>query len=477
MENKTKKIVIYHSNDIHSRLENGAKIATIIEEGCREYGANQVLAVDIGDHMDRARMETEGTDGLLHRAIIEQTGYELVTLGNNEGLTFSKEQLDEIYGGETSFKVICCNIHSADGNDPSWLLPYYVKEQNGIKLGFIAATANFHMFYLQIGWKTEEPIAAIAAQVERIREQVDVVILMSHLGIRLDEEIATRDLGIDIILGAHTHHLFDPPKKVENTLLCAAGKFGMYVGKVMIEYRPEEHKYCISGECIPTASYEANKPVMDVLKKYGEIAKSTLQRPIVTLASPMQASYTNESALPNLLAIGLRKCCDAEIGLVNSGQLLAGLAIGQVTAGELHAICPSPINPCKVKLRGQEILIALEQSLLPQFIDMKIVGFGFRGEQLGSLAVDGMDIVYDPSRPDFHKIVSVEVNGKALNLERYYEVGTIDMFTFKIGYETLANYKEVTYFLPQFIRHVIEDELNNVNSVEYAHYKRWHIGN
>lgn len=474
MEDSSKKIIIYHSNDLHSRLENSAKIATIIEEGRRQYGASHVMAVDIGDHMDRARMETEGTDGLIHRAIIEQTGYELVTLGNNEGLTFSKEQLNEIYGGKTSFQVLCCNLHSDDGEDPSWLLPHYVKEQNGIKLGFIAATANFHKFYLQMGWKTEEPIAAIQDQVEQIRKQVDVVILMSHLGIRLDEEIAKRDIGIDIILGAHTHHLFDPPKQAVNTLLCAAGKFGMYVGKVIIEYSETKQKFYFSGECIPTAAYDEDTQVMGILQKYGEMAKIALQRPIVTLKAPMQASYSEESPLPNLLAIALRKCCNAEIGLVNSGQLLAGLSIGQVTAGDLHAICPSPINPCKVNLSGNDLLIALEQSLLPQYIDMKIVGFGFRGEQLGNLAVDGMDIVYDPDNPDFHKIVSVNINGKPLNVEQYYEVGTIDMFTFKIGYESLASFTEATYILPQFIRNIMENELNNRISIQHSHINKWH---
>lgn len=473
--NRLKEITIYHSNDIHSRLENCAKIATIINDGRDQYGEDAVIAVDIGDHMDRARMETEGTDGAIHRAILNATRYDVVTLGNNEGLTFTAEQLDAIYSGSNSFQVTCCNIHDSKKQDPTWLLPHYIMEKNGIRIGFIAATANFQHFYAGMGWHTEEPLGAISDQVAQIAHQVDVVILLSHLGIKIDELIAEKCIGIDVILGAHTHHLLDPPVLIQNSLVCAAGKFGTYVGKVHIVLDSITGRLTARGECIPTAAYEEDANVMDIITSYGSKAKEALQRPITVLDKPLQANIDRESPLNNLLASGLRKWCGAEIGLVNSGQLLAGLPLGEVTAGEIHSICPSPINPCRLMIQGKDIKEALEQSLLETYIYLPIVGFGFRGEKLGNLAVDGLEIVVERTNPPMEKITSILVNGSPIDLDQYYRVGTIDMFTFRVGYKSLANYQDATYYLPEFIRHVIEVELINKDNIEQSRIQRFKI--
>lgn len=468
-----REVIIYHSNDLHSRLEQGAKITTIINEGRRLYGHDHVIAVDLGDHMDRARMETEGTDGQLHQALLNTTAYNIITLGNNEGLTFTSEQLDDIYSGNNSFQVICCNIQKLDGQLPPWLTTSTIVERAGISIGFIAATANFANFYELLGWKTLEPIAAIQREVDSISDQCDVIVLMSHLGIRYDEQIADQCPQIDVILGSHTHHLFDPPIRRNRSLMCAAEKFGSYVGKVAITYDDELQQYVTSGEVIPTAAYEEDAVFMAHIENGRAAATENLSRVIVQLDEPLESNNYTESPLPNLLAIGLKQWCDAEIGIVNSGQLLGGLAMGPVTASELHAICPSPINPCVMMLKGEYLLEALEQSLLTEFQTLKIRGYGFRGEQLGRLAVDGLKVTYSPYGSPMNKVISVTVNGESLELDKSYRIASIDMFTFNIGYKSLANYSEVSYFLPQFIRNVIEVELTNKEHLARCRDQSW----
>ncbi|WP_442954345.1 5'-nucleotidase C-terminal domain-containing protein [Paenibacillus sp. MMS18-CY102] len=180
-----------------------------------------------------------------------------------------------------------------------------------------------------------------------------------------------------------------------------------------------------------------------------------------------------ESLLPNLLAAGIRRWTDTEIGIVNSGQLLAGLAVGDVTAGELHAICPSPINPCRMRLQGVHIKAALEQSLTHEFIEKAIRGFGFRGVTLGTLAVDGMAIEVEPDRAGEWAIAAIYVGDQLLVEEREYEVGTLDMFTFGVGYESLKLGSDIQYFLPEFIRDVLAHELQSKDAIEAASKNRW----
>jgi len=468
----TKEIVIFHSNDLHSRLEQAAKIASIIEQGRHQYGEEQVIAVDLGDHMDRARMETEGTDGLLHRAILQATGYDVVTLGNNEGLTFSIDQLDAVYQ-DSSFQVICCNLKRQSDGMPSWLTSSTIINRSGLSIGFVAATADFSQFYELMGWQTAEPISEINKEVERIRSSCDVIILMSHLGILYDQRIADECDHIDVILGAHTHHLFNPPELRSGTLLCAAEKFGSYVGKIVISYDLEQKKTVIAGEVIPTAAYPEHTEIMNIIAQGKLDAQKRLSRIITVLDEPLEVSDYRESPLSNLLAIGLRQWCEAEIAVVNSGQLLGSLSIGPVTAGELHAICPSPINPCVMLLRGEELMQALEQSLLVEYQDFKPKGYGFRGEQLGMLAVDGMEIVYELDKPPLERIQSILINGETLEPHRLYRVASIDMFTFKVGYKSLANYEEVSYFLPEFLRNIMEEELKNNKHINDCKVLRW----
>ncbi|MDT2238225.1 5'-nucleotidase C-terminal domain-containing protein [Paenibacillus larvae] len=69
---------------------------------------------------------------------------------------------------------------------------------------------------------------------------------------------------------------------------------------------------------------------------------------------PLKNDWYAASPLGNLLADSLRRFTRTELSLVNAGQLLGGLEAGSVTKGRLLEICPSPINPCRIKLRGNK---------------------------------------------------------------------------------------------------------------------------
>ncbi|GKU80208.1 bifunctional UDP-sugar hydrolase/5'-nucleotidase [Paenibacillus sp. L3-i20] len=469
------QVVLLHSNDIHSRLENAARIATIIAEERRTNGADRVLAVDCGDHMDRMRQETEGSDGMVNLELLLEAGYEVVTLGNNEGLTYSSEVLSNLYKQPSQPAVVCANMElTSTGERPEWMHPYTIIDKNGINFGIIGATANFYEFYLLLGWTTSEPLQAIRAQVAELRGKVDVIVVMSHLGLPLDQRMAMEIDGIDLILGAHTHHLLEEPLVIRDTTICAAGKFGDYIGRVEITIDKMTGRPLFKGECIPTGAFQEKAQAYDIILKYREISRHRLSRVVSTLSVPLTQNPERESPFSNLLAAGLRKWTDAEIGLVNSGQLLGSLSIGDVTSGELHALCPSPINPCRMIIAGEYIRTALEQSLLEDFFRKPIKGYGFRGVVLGKLAVDGMNITYDNTRPAMNKLISVKVNGEELLDAKLYTVGSIDMFSFKAGYESLSKAEKFDYYLPQFIRDVIEHELAIPASLQLCHEHRWH---
>lgn len=468
------RVVLLHSNDIHSRLENAARISTIIAEERRKWGGDRVLAIDCGDHMDRMRMESEGSGGRVNLDLIREAGYEAITLGNNEGLTCSVDMLDDLFGQPSAFAVVCANMMlSATGTRPEWMLPSVVIQKNGLAIGLIGATADFHEFYALLGWTTTEPLEAIRRQVEEIRTRCDVVVVMSHLGIKLDRQMAEEIEGIDLIVGGHTHHLLEEPLLIGNTTICAAGKFGDYVGRVEIGIDPVTGKPLFRAVCVPTLAYPEREEADSIIRAYKQSARHTLGRVVAHLNEPLPARPDRESPLANLLAAGLRRWTGAEIGLVNAGQLLGGLAEGDVTAGELHSLCPSPINPCRMVIAGVHLRMALEQALLEEYTGKPIKGFGFRGEVLGTLAFDGMMVIFDNNRPPMEKLVEVRVNGEILQDDRMYHVGSIDMFSFRVGYESLANGESYQFYLPEFIRDIIAFELKDEAAVRASRTHNW----
>jgi 2',3'-cyclic-nucleotide 2'-phosphodiesterase (5'-nucleotidase family) len=52
-----------------------------------------------------------------------------------------------------------------------------------------------------------------------LRPQVDVIVVLSHLGIELDEQMIQSTSGIDIVLGAHNHIVLQPPKQLQDCSL------------------------------------------------------------------------------------------------------------------------------------------------------------------------------------------------------------------------------------------------------------------
>ncbi|CAG7631301.1 bifunctional metallophosphatase/5'-nucleotidase [Paenibacillus allorhizosphaerae] len=468
------RLRILHTNDIHSRFEHMAAIAAIIKRLRTEAGEDCTLTLDIGDHMDRVRPETEGTMGHANVAVLNATGYDAVTIGNNEGLTLTAEALADAYR-EAAFAIVLANMpQSASGNHAPWAKPWHIVEKAGVRFGLIGVTACFPEFYSLLGWDVQEPMEVLRRLVPELRSRVDVIVVLSHLGLRYDERLAAEVPGIDIVLGGHTHHLLEQPIRIGGAAVCAAGKFGQYVGMVDLEWDARLRTLRkVEATVIPVPEMPRDERVAMLIEQASAAAAARLGQVVARLPIDMPVDWYGESKLGNLLAAGLRTFTEAEIGLVNSGQLLHGLSQGPLTAGMLLELCPSPINPCRVMLTGAQLLLALEQSLLPEFMDKPLFGFGFRGKVLGCLCVDGMDIEYDPQAEPYRKIRNVAVGGRPLLSEQLYAVGMIDMFTFKIGYESLSEGTEVQFFLPEFIRDVLLRELLDQKALLASGRKRF----
>lgn len=474
-ETDQETLTILYTNDLHSHFGTMGRIAAMVND-FRVPPSTSVLLLDIGDHMDRFAPETEGTMGKANVDVLNLTGYDAITIGNNEGLTFTPEMLEQAYAG-LSCPVVCGNIRElATGKPPQWMQEHLIIRRGGFQIGLIGATASYPEFYELLGLEALDPRITIASSVRQLRGQVDLLIVMSHLGLPMDRELAETIPGIDLIIGGHTHHLLEEPLFVGNTAITAAGKFGKHLGRIEVRKDASGGKsFLIEGRCLAVEDGEADQKVLQAIAVHQKASRERMNRTVAVTDRELPICYTSESPFGNLLAQAIRRYTGSEISIVNSGQLLMDLPKGEVTEGMLHERCPSPINPCRMNLTGEDILYSLEESLLPEMTDKAIFGFGFRGKVLGGICVDGMEILYDPNRPPYHRIIQASVQGVPVSPDQTYLVGTLDMFTFGIGYERLKRGTGKEYMLPDFLRDLLKLELQTVGAVESSFLSRWKI--
>lgn len=116
------KLVVFHTNDLHSHFENVPKIRRYLQQTRKmlEKAQTSVLAVDLGDAMDRVHPYTEATNGKINIELMNQIGYDAVTIGNNEGIGNSHQQLMDLYR-DAKFPVIVDNLlDRTTGKPPKW---------------------------------------------------------------------------------------------------------------------------------------------------------------------------------------------------------------------------------------------------------------------------------------------------------------------------------------------------------------------
>lgn len=456
------KIVLLHTNDLHSHLENWPKIRRFIEQKKRENEKKEnttTITVDLGDFVDRWHPLSEATDGQANVELMNNVGYDAVTIGNNEGVGNAKDQLNHLYD-QANFDILLDNLFDKHLlQPPKWAKKYKIIETpQQTKIGLLALTAPFPLTYSPNGWDIRNPYDILPELVEELRPKVDILVLMSHLGIQDDRQIAQELPSIDVILGSHTHHLLIDGQIVNGVQLAAAGKYGQYVGEVHLTV--DEHKNITqkSARAIPTETMmtfiEDEQESQDYLTKGHELlaAKKVAKLPYdLSVDIFAEHSFIYEA----LEAVKYRG--QTQGAMLNSGLFLTGLPAGLINQDQLHTALPHPMHLLNVTLKGSDLIrLVLEIEKNRAFLrNYPIRGMGFRGKIFGQVVYSG--ISYDAVNHQVHWL------NQPIDNERRYTFTTVDHFMFVPFFPTIEIAGENEFLFPEFIRSVVGEYLN-------AHY-------
>ncbi|WP_164668218.1 bifunctional metallophosphatase/5'-nucleotidase [Virgibacillus doumboii] len=452
------KLYFYYTNDLHSSFENWPRVTGYLkEEKDRKLAENNSCwLIDIGDHVDRVHPIAEAFMGKANVQLMNDAGYDLVTIGNNEGITLAHEDLHHLYDN-ADFQVVCANLHSLADSEPDWLQPTVsIQSVQGVKIGVIGLTAPFNAFYELLDWHISPPHKTLEKYIHALKQSVDVVILLSHLGLTEDQEIARRFDEIDVIIGGHTHHLLRTGEVINDTIITAAGKQCAFVGEVILTWDHATNKLVKKEAYTKDITHLAKDLATEQsLNELADKADKLLGKTVIHLEKPIEVKWFSHTKIMQKLTDTLYKWTSADVAMLNSGLLLDQLPAGDVTHKDIHRICPHPINPCVVELNGDELLEVIRASYTKDVTELELKGFGFRGEVLGRMIFSGIEVDTYYLDDGSEVVEQVLFNGEPLYQEKTYAVATADTFTFGRLLPEIAKSETKKYFLPEFLRDLL----------------------
>ncbi len=390
------KLTILHTNDLHSHFENWPKIRRFLLSE-REILSNErqssVITVDLGDALDRAHPLTEVTNGRANVELLNQIGYDAVTIGNNEGLTNTHAQLDELYS-DANFDVVLGNILDDKNNTyPKWAHPdKIVTTKGGTRVLILGMTAPYTLTYPILGWQPINPETVIPKLLAKRRGEYDLVVLLSHLGINQDRILARKFPELTVIIGSHTHHLLLHGEIVNQSILAAAEKWGHYVGEITLDL--DDHKVVNKkAKVIKTTDLkeeQSDKAEIEGYETRGEqlLAKNKLAR----IPAEMTTNLVGHSRLVNEGLHALMQKAGTQAAILNSGLFLTNLPAGIVDRNQLHKMLPHSMHVMKVTLDGYNLwrLVQEMQKNRNFLVKFPQKGMGFRGKYFGLLHYGGL---------------------------------------------------------------------------------------
>lgn len=209
------KVNLVQINDVYeiTPVEGGkwgglARVATLRQELLADNP--QTYLILAGDLLSPSALGTAVVDGepLAGRQIVDimnHLGLDYATFGNHEFDLSETEFYQRLQ--ESKFVWVSGNVTDGAGqllpNVSSYVILEVPGDQGGvIKIGFIGLTIDSNPSqYVQY----RDPITVAQQQVNQLRDQVDIIVAITHLSIDQDRQLAHEVPEIDLILGGHEH--------------------------------------------------------------------------------------------------------------------------------------------------------------------------------------------------------------------------------------------------------------------------------
>jgi len=443
----SRTLTILHSNDIHGHLtpwqgwEGDLKGKTVgglgrlagaIAQVRRDVGSD-VLLLDAGDLFGDT-MIADLTQGKALISALNSLDYDALTIGNHEP-DFGTEAL-RVRMSDAKFPTVAANLVERTSGK-LFTKPYVIKNVGGVSVGVLG------LAYPKTAWTTaaknvaevefQDPIEAVKTYLPKMRDEgAEVAVVLSHLGLGGDKQLARAIEGIDVIVGGHSHNRMEQAEQVGGTLIVQAGAHGSDLGRLDLTLErgkitahrrtllPLDHATVPADAAAERFVQELLEPHRKAMDEVIGEASTWLIR-AQTLAGQEARKRDEESAIDSLFADILREVTKVDIALLPGVGYGVAIPPGSVSAAQLRQMVPHDGKVVTMRLSGSQVIEVLEQAVENTFTDDAAAKVG------GMIQVGGIKFRYDPALTKGNRVWHVERVGGEWDLKATYTVVTNSM--------------------------------------------------
>lgn len=334
-----KGIIFISTNDIHGAIDRFPQLATLVDRA-RAQDTMDVILVDGGDRWTgNPFVDNAPEAGQPIIKLMNEVGYDVATLGNHEydyGVPLLAERMAD-YG----FAVPLANLR-----DTAHLLPpfepYLIRQIAGVNVGFIALTPVNDRNIPEgtngkiTGLEFVSP-SLLDSLYRAVRSQCDLLVGVTHIGLKRDEELAQRFPYFDLIIGGHTHDSVYVGYAVNNTVITQAGGELVYAGLTTVLPR-NDGGWAIDNRLVRLDSLPAQPKCARMVERIND------EPELKAVIGHVKAPFDREQ-LACMIADIARERFDTDIAFQNlHGVRIMLLPEGDFIRADIYRITPASFN-------------------------------------------------------------------------------------------------------------------------------------
>ena len=167
---------------------------------------------------------------------MSDTGYDAMTMGNREfhvADSLLRHKIDK-----ARFPILCANIRYQKESDTVLPVQSSITRTlpNGLIVTIIGVTVPMVTSKMAArvlsSYLFDDPVPVVASIVSKLRDTSDIIVALTHIGIKEDHRLAESVPGLNLIIGGHTHVVLTEPQVVGDVPIVQAGWFGHYLGQI-----------------------------------------------------------------------------------------------------------------------------------------------------------------------------------------------------------------------------------------------------
>jgi 2',3'-cyclic-nucleotide 2'-phosphodiesterase (5'-nucleotidase family) len=352
---------LLHINDIHAKVDPLPKVAAYVK-AAKAQGGN-VYFINAGDNFS-GNPVSDLNQGVPMIEALNAMGTDLNVVGNHDfdhGPANTQARREE-----SQFPWLSANTRVVDqtATPIQPFEPYkIITNELGQKIAFIGLTETPPSTGRKniVGLAFDSPVAVAQRYITELRDQVNVVVVVSHDGFDFDQAMAPQITGADLIIGAHSHTYLDQPVVVNGIPIVQVGSDAKYVGDLNVR-QAEAVAVTAAGPAgaytVDTAKLTTADPdVQAIVDKWNAAMGPILNAPIgyTPIELNRDDRYTRDVSIGNLITDGMRDYFDADIALTNNGGIRASIPAGDINMQKIYTVLPFGNFIQKFTLTGDQV--------------------------------------------------------------------------------------------------------------------------